>query len=389
VRGQDGVVPGPGCIRAGEEVESVAPIAPALSQLAGRLRELREESWRDYQLTQAMLASALADGGSLASATVSSWESQVSPKLPPQERLIAYARFFATRRSVEGAKPHLLPLDDLTDEENEAREALEDELLTLRERALRPLRDKAPIPALRPDAPPRRSWQFAQGPVNIVCAQLPEKDTSVLADPSNPNYTELQQYADLDSLLELHGHLCRENPEMGVFFKASTGVVPDDLSGHVVLLGGIAWNEITDILSEMTVLPVRQVRDEAVPNGEIFVADVDGKERKFLPRWRNEAEKENLRTDVGLLARTRNPLNSNRTLTICNGVHSRGVYGAVRSLTDARLRVSNEQYLAEKFRSLPEFAILVRVTVIEGKAMTPDFNTPGSVLYHWPESLGD
>lgn len=35
----------------------------------------------------------------LASATMSSWESIGSPKLPPRRRLLAYARFFATQRS--------------------------------------------------------------------------------------------------------------------------------------------------------------------------------------------------------------------------------------------------------------------------------------------------
>jgi hypothetical protein len=54
--------------------------------------------------------------------------------------------------------------------------------------------------------------------------------------------------------------------------------------------------------------------------------------------------------DVGLLARMPNPLNSNRTITMCNGIHSRGVLGAVRTLTDARLRESNEQYIARAFR---------------------------------------
>jgi hypothetical protein len=194
----------------------------------------------------------------------------------------------------------------------------------------------------------------------------------------------LQSYADLDALVELHGHVRAENPDMDVFFKASTKVVPDDLTGHVVLLGGIAWNEITEILSGMTVLPVRQIEDPAVETGEIFVTDIDGRERKFLPRWRDEAQT-SLREDVGLLARTPNPLNSNRTLAICNGVHSRGVLGAVRSLTDARLRDSNEDYLARSFGDSAAFAILMRVTVIEGRTMTPDFNSPGCVLYRWSD----
>ena len=59
-----------------------------------------------------------------------------------------------------------------------------------------------------------------------------------------------------------------------------------------------------------------------------------------------------LAEDVGLLARVPNPLNSSRTLTICNGIHSRGVYGAVRSLTDAQLRDANERYIAANFGSI-------------------------------------
>ena len=88
--------------------------------------------------------------------------------------------------------------------------------------------------------------------------------------------------------------------------------------------------------------------------------------------------------DVGLLVRTRNPLNSNRSLTICNGIHSRGVLGSVRALTDERLRDSNERYIVDNFADPSNFAILMRVSVIAGQAMTPDFHAPDCVLYQWP-----
>ena len=71
---------------------------------------------------------------------------------------------------------------------------------------------------------------------------------------------------------------------------------------------------------------------------------MDDEEREFWPKWKNNEPKA-LAEDVGLLARVPNPLNSSRTLTICNGVHSRGVYGAVRSLTDTHLRDANERYI--------------------------------------------
>ena len=359
---------------------AVPPASPGLAELATRLRQLRERHWDDVRLTQAALAAALADGERLSSATVSSWESTVSPKLAPAERLRAYARFFATRRSVEGPEPRLLPLSELSAEEEATRSELESELLALRDRA-------AGITVGAETAAPRHSWRFAQGPVNIVCAQLPAGEAGPLADSSLPNYTQMQSFADLDALIELHGHMRAQNPDLDdIFFKSSTGVEPDDLSGHLVLLGGIAYNEITEILAEMTVLPVRQVADPEVASGEIFVAGVDGQEQRFLPKWRDE-DHTRLREDVGLLARTPNPVNSNRTLTFCNGIHSRGVLGAVRTLTDARLRDSNEDYLARTFGDARGYAVLMRVTVIGGDTLTPDFNIPGTVLFQWSEDV--
>jgi hypothetical protein len=346
-----------------------------LLRLACRLRDLREQRWPEVRLTQAALANALSSEERLSPATVSSWENTSSPKLPPPSRLTAYARFFATHRSVEENAPRLLPLDALTDDELSAYEALETELLALR--------DGVRKPSAKPEVAVMRSWHFSDsGPVTLICAQLPKTETGSLADPADPNYTELLSYADLDALVELHGHIRAENPTMDVFFKLSSQVVPDDVTGHLVLLGGIAWNEITERLSAMTSLPIRQVEDPEVKTGEIFVIDADGKERRFLPKWAGVGE--TLIEDVGLLARTPNPLNSNRSLTICNGIHSRGVLGAVRALTDGRLCDSNEKYIVENFADPSNFAILMRVAVIAGQAMTPDFKAPNCVLYQWP-----
>jgi hypothetical protein len=48
------------------------------------------------------------------------------------------------------------------------------------------------------------------------------------------------------------------------------------------------------------------------------------------------------------------------------------------------LRESNEQYIARNFPET-QFGILMRVTVIEGETLTPDFHTEGTVLYQWPD----
>lgn len=354
------------------------PPAPAALELARRLRQLRLEEWSDSRLTQGALAKAIGGDESLSPATVASWENKSAPKFPPRDRVVAYAQFFATRRSLD-PQPHLLRVDGFTDEEMAAYEELRDELLGLHA-AVRGTPEAQPVA--------RRSWLFSdRGPLTLVCAQLPKAEAGPLANPSHLNYTELLSYADITSMVELHGHIRAENPEMDVFFKSSPEVKADDLSGHVVIIGGIGWNEVTRRFLELTRLPVMQEEDPAIPSGEVFVANIAGKVHKYLPRLSGDKPTK-LLEDVGLLVRMPNPTNSNLTLTMCNGIHSRGVYGAVRSLTDKRLRESNERYISQHFPDHQEFGILMRVQVIEGRAMTPDFNTAGTVLYQWPGGSG-
>ena len=92
------------------------PASPEATRLARRLRQLREQQWPDARLTQKTLARAFSAEEALAAATVSSWESGSAPKIPPRHRLRAYARFFATPRSIE-RPPTLLPWEKLTSDE--------------------------------------------------------------------------------------------------------------------------------------------------------------------------------------------------------------------------------------------------------------------------------
>jgi hypothetical protein len=353
----------------------VHPAPPALLELALQLRFLRMEHWPESRLTQAALARALGQDEPLSPATVASWESRTGPKLPPRERVTAYAQFFATRRSL-GPPATLVSPDSFTSEEQAAHEELLERLLQLHAAARGGAVPEAPTVA-------RRNWHFADtGPLTLVCAKLPQEEAGNLANPGNPNYTQLAGFGDLDAMVELHGHLRAENPSMGVYYKPAPDVKADDLSGHVVIIGGIGWNDVMKRLIDLSRLPVRQEEDPNVPTGEIFLTQADEGERKYLPQWSGETGA--LMVDVGLLVRMPNPLNSNRTLTMCNGIHSRGVLGAVRTLTDARLRESNEQYIARNFPE-NQFGILMRVQVIEGETLTPDLSTEGTVLYQWPD----
>jgi hypothetical protein len=353
----------------------VPPAKPAQLELAFYLRRLRVDHWKGSKLTQATLARALGGKEPLASATVASWENRSQHKLPPTDRLLAYAQFFATRRSLEGTEPTLVPVDSFTAEEHEEYERLRDELLRLHTAAsgTPPEAEIAPVP---------RSWYFpGTGPVTLICGQPPSAETPEMARLDNPNYSELLSFSDLDAMVELFGHVRAENPSSLVTFKSAPNVIPDHLTGHLGIIGGIGWNRVTARLLGLARLPLEQREDPADTFGEIFIMKEADKEKKFLATWSSDDPPE-LIEDIGLLVRMPNPLNAGRTLTICNGIHSRGVLGAVRSLTDAQLRESNERYIAN---NLPgkQFGILMRVQVIEGQAMTPDFSNPRTILHQW------
>src|SRR6185312_3913434 len=166
-------------------------------------------------------------------------------------------------------------------DERDAYEGLESELVALRNATRRP--------SAKDEVATTRSWHFSDsGPVTLICAQLPETETGSLANPADPNYTELLSYADLDALVELHGHIRAENPAMKVSYKLSSKVDSEDMSGHVVIIGGIAWNDKTRRLSEMASLPIMQIEDPQVTTGEIFVVERNGGQEKFLPRWEDD-----------------------------------------------------------------------------------------------------
>jgi hypothetical protein len=229
----------------------------------------------------------------------------------------------------------------------------------------------------------RRSFEFDAGPVIVICPDLPEEARGPLAKEERPNFTKMQHYSDLDALIELYGHLRAENPKLDVFHRLASEVESDDLSSHLIVLGGIGWNEVTHhIQRAISQVPITQIAVDDLKGGDIFRVETSKGARPFYPMYEELGGLKKLVGDVGFLARLRNPFKINRTFTICNGIFSRGVYGAVRCLTDARVREENEKYLADRFPD-GEFAVLLRVPVVAKTTVSPDLQNPEARLYEW------
>ena len=370
--------------------------------LARRLRALREQRWPGRKVNQSQLAAALGGDGnrSVSVPLISSWESQTNPKVPPAARLQDIATFFASPRSFDGQVGRLLSPDEMTEQERAAREELLEELARLRGDALNAAaspRSPAIIPSTDRDITQSLDagpYRFTDGnPVNIICAQLPREQLDRMkpySDPLDPDFIAMYRYTDLDALFELHGHLRAANPTTQVNLRLAHELQPDDYTGaHVVALGGVDWNQTTSRVLERLQLPVKQVSrlDEDEPGAAHFeVIGEDGRPVIHRPWLDESGGRSILREDVALFARAPSPFNRKRYVTICNGMFGSGTYGAVRALTDALFRDRNAEYLRMSFGDSDAFCILSRVTMENGKALTPDWTLPETRLFEWSRS---
>ena len=351
--------------------------------LARRLRALRETHWPGKRVNQAQLAAALSEGerGSASVPLISSWESRRAPKAPPESRIKDIATFFASTRSLDG-NARLLSPDEMTEQELAARDELLQELVRLRAEAIS---DAQEGPESLNSGPYRIE---DRGRITIVCAQLPQDMLRKMpyADPHDPDFIELYRYSDLDSLVELFGHLRATNPTGLVRFRPASQLSSDEYRGHLVLLGGVDWNDATGSVLDRLQLPVKQVSrldEDDDPGVACFeVTDVGG---PIIHRpWLGEAGgRRILREDVALFARAVSPYNRKRRVTICNGMYGSGTYGVVCALTDEGYRDRNAQYLQDAFGDSDAFCLLSRVTVENGKALTPDWTLPETRLFEW------
>ncbi len=365
--------------------------------LACRIRELREVHWPGVKVNQAQLAAALGGDGrrSVSVPLISSWESQRNPKVPPADRIRDIATFFASPRSLSGRVSRLLSTDEMTAQERVAREQLLDELTRLRREAL-----DAPRVSLLPTDMPRAAREIAQslsaGPyriepdnrIIIVCAQLPQDmlEGMPYTDPLDPDFIELYRYSDLDSLLELFGHLRATNPTSRVEYQAADQLSADDYTGHLVSLGGVDWNKATSSVLARLQLPVKQTLrsdDDELEDAYFEITGEDGRPAIHRPWLEEVGGRKILREDVALFARAVNPFNRKRYVTICNGMYGSGTLGVVRALTDERFRDRNAEYLREAFGDSDAFCILSRVTVENGEALTPDWTLSETRLFEW------
>lgn len=353
--------------------------------LPRRLRSLRTEQWSGHSLTQRQLGAALGRHKPLSVALISSWENLSNPTAPPLHHLEAYALFFATERSVAQVPPRLLDLGELTAEERASREDLLEELIELRDatRTSDSAGHHEPAPTIG-----QSTWRFpVDQDITMVVAPVPAKELATMPHTSatDPDYVRLSRFSDLDAMVELHGFIRAVNPINKVKFRMSDELRQDDYTAHLVLIGGVDWNEATRDIFRRYPLPVKQKMRVTADDLGAFTIMENGSERSFEPTLIRDGERRILTRDIAHFYRSTNPFNHKRTVTVLNGMFSRGTFGAVRALTDVRFRDRNEEYVQDRFGGSDTFSVLTQVDVVaRGRVLTPDWTNSETRLHEWP-----
>jgi transcriptional regulator with XRE-family HTH domain len=353
--------------------ENDQPSIPA-RRLAERLRALREQA----RLTQKQLARVLGGSEPISIATVSLWEKPGSDRLPPLQRLEAYARLFCTSRSFDGGRLRLLSSDELTDQERERERGLYDELITLRERAQStsvPVAVKGPRSAL---------WHFPDPiAVSIVCSDAEEPPP--YAKASHLNYSRSARYADLDALITVFGQVKADNPARMVRILPADRLSQDFALNHVILIGGAASGAAILFAQDLPTLPAAEEIPGSEPQTHFFRCSVGEDTQEFRSKRDDEGT---LVQDVGLIARSPHPIIAGATVTLLSGITSRGVHGAALCFIDSHVRDTNERYLEGAFGNVESFCILVNIPVQNDVALPPNLWRENTRLYEWSAETG-
>ena len=351
--------------------ENDQPSIPA-RRLAERLRDLREQE----HLTQKQLARVLGGSEPISIASVSLWEKPGSDRLPPPQRLEAYARLFCTSRSFGGDRPHLLSPDELTEQERERETELYDELITLRERA-----QSTNVTAAGKGQ--RSALWHLQDPiaVSIVCSDAVRPPS--YAEPSDLNYSRYARYADLDALIEVFGQVKADNPSRMIRILPTGRLGQDFALNHLIIIGGAA-SDAASLFAEDIPLPAPKEIPDTDPVTHLFECSVGEETREFRSIWDGES----LVQDVGLIARGPHPIIPGGTVTLLSGITSRGVHGAALCFIDSHLRETNERYLESAFGNVESFCILMNIPIQNEIALPPNLWRENTRLYEWSAETG-
>jgi hypothetical protein len=221
-------------------------------------------------------------------------------------------------------------------------------------------------------------WHFPdRTQITLVSYRLPPGQRPPSSDPSNPNYVRFADLADLDTLIDIYGAVRANNPQSRVVIMAAQDLAQQDVATHLVLIGGLTWEEVTPWFSRIFSIPIQA--GDPFDRGAIVVRDPDNGEREFAHTLSGDEVVE----DVGFFASGKNPSAPRRRLMICGGITTRGVRGAALCFIDLQMQERNEQYVMTRFPDGSTYCIVMRVPIVNKDPLPPDLSKKENRLFEW------
>ncbi|MCX5117265.1 hypothetical protein OG992_08745 [Micromonospora sp. NBC_00362] len=197
--------------------------------------------------------------------------------------------------------------------------------------------------------------------------------------PATVSDDVLDQGDDVVAVREIITTLRSYAPHRLVIIVTPSEVRQEDLYRHILLVGG-SYEEFSAALLHRPAFPVHRSHE-----GFWVTTTSDGAVTEHRPAS-VDVENPAGQGDVALIARAPNPWNPARTLIVVSGITGHGTISAIRALTDPLVRERNSGFLDARFEGAEQFAVLVRVDLLDEESVAPDLTRGGTLLYAWSPS---
>lgn len=234
----------------------------------------------------------------------------------------------------------------------------------------------------------RRVWGIKDGEkVTIVCSELddPEKRQNL----EEREYIYSLKYGDLDAYIEVLVTLLSLYPslKLRVISVGEINHTKQDLSTHIVVVGGPDYNELTKkiLKTDKTRFnyksPYLEISSETYPDEIVIFDKITNKEYCSL----TDDE------DFGYFEQLPNPYNPENKVILLGGCHTIGVTGAVKAFSSgisddgkiSKIVLRNSKniwkwfprkwkYLPRKFRTTQHYSVLLQVHKIGQNISIPE-----------------
>ncbi len=204
-------------------------------------------------------------------------------------------------------------------------------------------------------------------PENITIINIigpPSQRKTLFSKIQSPNYVYLDRLGDKDAMIEIMILLSRLYPSAKIRKIVANDFPDESLDENLVIVGGAGTDEepgnnICKTITEKINTQVSYINFEKMKvKGKEFLAEYD-KNKKII-------------ADHGYFARIPNPLNPRSTVIMIHGIHTYGVLGASRALSDQPLAIKNIQKILDKIGLNPYFESWFRVDVLNGIVKIPE-----------------